>query len=608
MTTAATLLTETPIPTGKPAAAGIGAFAWSSFAMSNASPFAMPDASPFASLLAEGNFVQAPGMVPVENGGIPNPAILFSADQVGAALDGEDGPADPAFNVIPLFDSTSLSTPAPVTPVPVPGLGVTTPVPNGASSDAPTVAPTGDSSAASALAPAAGQTANLIPTLPTDPPQTTPAQTASGQQDPAHGKADGHAVGPQPALKGVTAADVMAEIAQLDPGPTDASVRAAPATPAGTPASPVGNPATPAGNPPPPPDPSIAKAAPALTVAAASSNGDGQAAPEGEAPDPRVTSQIVQSAAPRPSSQERATAVRAAAKPTTGLGSALSGDVALAAMAVETPKPRMNRPTVTKPVAATTANAGQGVSETPANPNNGTTAVQPLTQPASPVRPQLQTGQGTQPSVPPGLILDPMSLGADVAESPSAPRAALDARIDPPQPMAQPLRVGEAAAQTDRPTAMPTPAPTAPPTAPPAEQVALQLRHAVAKGVDKINIQLSPASLGTIDVTLEVTAGSRVVVQVIADRADTLELLRADARGLERALQEAGLRTDPGSLNFNLRGDGDGASHKNSTAHNDLDDGAPAGDLEDDRDLDAESETPETPARQASNQALDIEV
>ena len=285
--------------------------------------------------------------------------------------------------------------------------------------------------------------------------------------------------------------------------------------------------------------------------------------------------------------------------PTTGLGSALSGDVALAAMAVETPKPNANKTTPSR-----TPNAGQGVSEAPAKPNNGTTVVQSLAQPASPVRPQLRTGQGTQPSVPPGLTLDPMSLGADVVEAPSAPRAALDARIDPPQPTAQPLRATETAAQVDRP--MPTPTPTPAPTPPPAEQVALQLRHAVAKGADKINIHLNPASLGAVDVTLEVTSGSRVVVLVTADRADTLDLLRADARGLERALQEAGLRTDPGSLNFNLRGDG--ASHQNSTGHNKLDDGAPAGDLEDDLNLDGESETPEIPAQQASNQALDIEV
>ena len=41
---------------------------------------------------------------------------------------------------------------------------------------------------------------------------------------------------------------------------------------------------------------------------------------------------------------------------------------------------------------------------------------------------------------------------------------------------------------------------------------------------------------------------------VNADRPETLEALQRDARGLERALQDAGLRTDSNSLSFNLRG------------------------------------------------------
>ncbi len=267
MTTAATLLTETPIPTGEPAASGLGGSARTSFST--------PFSTPFASLLAEGNFVQTPGMAPLENGETPSLAILFSAGRVGAALNDEDGPADPALNVFPLIDSTSLATPALVTPLPAPGFGVTTLIPHGASSDAPT----GDSSAVSASAPAAGQPANLIPTSPTDSPQTTPARTEPAQQAPTHGDDDGHAIGPQPALKGVTAADVMAEIAQLSPAPSDGAIKTAPAPADGalkTAPVPVDGalkaaPVSPAGN---------RQSAPAVqTVAAASSNGDGQAAP-----------------------------------------------------------------------------------------------------------------------------------------------------------------------------------------------------------------------------------------------------------------------------------------------------------------------------------------
>ena len=42
----------------------------------------------------------------------------------------------------------------------------------------------------------------------------------------------------------------------------------------------------------------------------------------------------------------------------------------------------------------------------------------------------------------------------------------------------------------------------------------------------------------------------------IADRPETLDMLQRDARVLERALNDAGLRADSGGLSFNLRSDG----------------------------------------------------
>ena len=132
----------------------------------------------------------------------------------------------------------------------------------------------------------------------------------------------------------------------------------------------------------------------------------------------------------------------------------------------------------------------------------------------------------------------------------------------------------------------------------------MQLRTAVAKGVDKLTIQLNPATLGSIDVTLEVSSGARVVVYVIAEQIDTLEMLRADARGLERALQEAGLRTDPGSLNFNLRGDGHGEQKQNAASLRDFDESASTGDDEPGSDPMQD----ESPTQHASDLSLDIEV
>ncbi len=85
------------------------------------------------------------------------------------------------------------------------------------------------------------------------------------------------------------------------------------------------------------------------------------------------------------------------------------------------------------------------------------------------------------------------------------------------------------------------------------DQVSVQISKAIKDGVDRINIQLRPEHLGRVDVRLEVTDG-RVSATVTADNKETLDMLQKDARELERALQQAGLQTDTGSLNFSLRG------------------------------------------------------
>lgn len=92
------------------------------------------------------------------------------------------------------------------------------------------------------------------------------------------------------------------------------------------------------------------------------------------------------------------------------------------------------------------------------------------------------------------------------------------------------------------------------PTPPATDQVAVHIAKAAADGADKINIKLKPVSLGQIEVQLDVSPDGRVHAVIAADKPETLDLLQRDARGLERALNDAGLRTDSGSLSFNLRG------------------------------------------------------
>jgi flagellar hook-length control protein FliK len=94
-----------------------------------------------------------------------------------------------------------------------------------------------------------------------------------------------------------------------------------------------------------------------------------------------------------------------------------------------------------------------------------------------------------------------------------------------------------------------------------AGHVAVHISKAVQAGLDRIEIQLSPASLGRIEVRLDIADRQHVSASLSAETPDALDLLRAESRLLERALQDAGLKTDTGSLSFHLRDHGARSGH-----------------------------------------------
>lgn len=81
-------------------------------------------------------------------------------------------------------------------------------------------------------------------------------------------------------------------------------------------------------------------------------------------------------------------------------------------------------------------------------------------------------------------------------------------------------------------------------------------------GASRFDIRLDPPELGRIDVRLDVDRGGKVRSTLIVERADTLDMLRSDLRNLERALEQAGLRSDPNGVSLSLRDDR-GASGQN---------------------------------------------
>jgi flagellar hook-length control protein FliK len=72
-------------------------------------------------------------------------------------------------------------------------------------------------------------------------------------------------------------------------------------------------------------------------------------------------------------------------------------------------------------------------------------------------------------------------------------------------------------------------------------------------GSNQFDIRLDPPELGRIDVRLDVDGNGQVTSHVTVDRADTLQLLQSQQPQLERALEQAGLKTADNGLQFTLR-------------------------------------------------------
>lgn len=130
------------------------------------------------------------------------------------------------------------------------------------------------------------------------------------------------------------------------------------------------------------------------------------------------------------------------------------------------------------------------------------------------------------------------------------------------QQIAQPLggdtsfsAVNNGQQQTQRAADMPQPQ-RAKPQLPPrfvSDQISVQVQRAIGNGADRINIQLKPAELGRIEVKLEVAHDGKFNAVIAAERSDTLDLLKQDAKSLQQSLQQAGLNADSSSLSFTLQ-------------------------------------------------------
>ena len=109
-----------------------------------------------------------------------------------------------------------------------------------------------------------------------------------------------------------------------------------------------------------------------------------------------------------------------------------------------------------------------------------------------------------------------------------------------------------AAAHTAQAPASPT-AQAAPAVAVPLAGLAIEIAAKAQSGKNRFEIRLDPPELGRIHVRLDFDRDGNVTSRLVVDRSETLDLLRRDAPNLERAFQQAGLKTSDNGLQFSLR-------------------------------------------------------
>ncbi len=87
----------------------------------------------------------------------------------------------------------------------------------------------------------------------------------------------------------------------------------------------------------------------------------------------------------------------------------------------------------------------------------------------------------------------------------------------------------------------------------PLSGLALEIAANVKGGKTSFEIRLDPADLGRIDVRVDIDRNGQVTSHLTVEKPETLSILRQDAPQLQQALDNAGLKTGNGGLQFSLR-------------------------------------------------------
>ena len=100
-----------------------------------------------------------------------------------------------------------------------------------------------------------------------------------------------------------------------------------------------------------------------------------------------------------------------------------------------------------------------------------------------------------------------------------------------------------AAVTADKPAAPARPLP---------EQIAVHMARGAKNGLSHLHIALEPDSLGRLEIHLDFHRDGRLSAAIVADRPETLNLLRSEAHSLQDQLNAAGFKASSDSLSFDL--------------------------------------------------------
>lgn len=93
-----------------------------------------------------------------------------------------------------------------------------------------------------------------------------------------------------------------------------------------------------------------------------------------------------------------------------------------------------------------------------------------------------------------------------------------------------------------------------------AKQVNLNITRTLKAGDNQFAMRMDPPELGRVSVKMTFLANGMVKAQVMAERPETLEMLQREIKGLERAVEAGGHKSEPGGISFSLdSGNGESA-------------------------------------------------